>query len=267
MTKMQSGEIVAVVSRKEYITPHFIRIFLYSEELLQFKETAIGDNNKIVIPPPGMNEVHFPTIDEYSHQWIYPPKEVAPTIRTYTHRGVNWQTNELYIDFVDHGDTGPASKWAREAKKGSKLGVMMRTESKKLYPADAQWYFLIGDATAIPVLSIILESLPKQAKGVCIIEVHNKLDEQNLRTAADIKFIWNHNSEPHLGNKLTDVVRNIKIPNLKKYGYVACESSTVKEIRSYLRNERLWTSAELNAYSYWKAGISEDESKKDIRRE
>lgn len=264
MTKMQAGQVVAEVTRKEYITPHFIRVYLHSEDILQFKDTTIGDNNKIAIPPEGLNEVYFPTWED--HQWVHPSQELAPSIRTYTHRGINWETNELYIDFVDHGDSGPASKWAREAEKGSKLGVMMRTEGKELYP-EVDWYFLIGDGTAIPVLSAILETLSEAAKGVCVIEVHGKEDEQQLETKADIEFIWVHNPDSHLGNSLTETVKNVDIPETSKFGYLACELSTVKEIRSYLRKEIGWKQSELYAYSYWKAGVAQDQSQAERRND
>ncbi|ASK28595.1 NADPH-dependent ferric siderophore reductase [Chryseobacterium sp. T16E-39] len=265
MAKMQAGQIVAEVTRKEYITPHFIRVYLHSEEVSQFRNTTIGDNNKIAIPPQGLNEIHFPTWGD-NHEWIYPEKEIAPSIRTYTHRGINWETNELYIDFVDHGDGGPASKWAREAEKGSKLGVMMRTEPRELYP-QVDWYFLIGDGTAIPVLGAILEALPETAKGVCIIEVHGKEDEQKLETKAAIEFIWVHNQDSHLGNNMTQTVKSVKIPETSKFGYLACELSTVKEVRNYFRKEKNWKQSELYAYSYWKAGLSQDQSQSERRKD
>ncbi|WP_172277736.1 siderophore-interacting protein [Chryseobacterium sp. PTM-20240506] len=265
MATMQAGQIVAEVIKKQYITPHFIRVYLKAEDVSMFRNTTIGDNNKIAIPPQGLNEIYFPILNE-NHEWIHPSKEVAPFIRTYTHRGIDFEANELVIDFIDHGDSGPASKWAREAEKGSKLGVMMRTEAKELYP-QADWYFLIGDGTAIPVLSAILETLPETAKGVCVIEVHGREDEQELETKADIEFIWVHNPDAHLGNKLAEVVRRVEIPETSKFGYIACELSTMKEVRNYFRKEKSWNQSELYAYSYWKTGAAQDESQAERRRE
>ncbi|WP_353145262.1 siderophore-interacting protein [Chryseobacterium sp.] len=265
MAKIPTAQIVAEVTRKEYITDHFIRVYLYSPEVQLFKGTTVGDNNKIAVPPAGLNEIHFPTLDE-NHQWVYPPKELAPAIRTYTHRGIDLEKNELIIDFVDHGDGGPASKWVREAEADSKLGVMMRLDGKELYP-EANWYLLVGDATAIPVISAILETLPATAKGVCIIEVHGKEDEQQLKTQADIEFKWLYNSQPQISSGIADIVRNIEIPETAKFGYIACEFSSVKEIRTYLRKEKNWTSQELYAYSYWKAGSAENESQADRHKE
>ncbi|CAH0163525.1 siderophore-interacting protein [Chryseobacterium sp. Bi04] len=265
MVKISTGQIVAEVTRKEYITDHFIRVYFYSPEVHLFKNTVVGDNNKIAVPPAGLNEIHFPILDE-NQQWVYPAKEVAPAIRTYTHRGIDLEKNELIIDFVDHGDGGPASKWVRNAEAGSKLGVMMRLDGKELYP-EADWYLLAGDATAIPVLSAILETLPPTVKGICIIEVHGKEDEQILATQADIDFKWLHNAQPQAGSKMPEAVKNIDIPETRKFGYVACEFSSVKEIRTYLRKDKNWTSQELYAYSYWKAGVAENESQADRHRE
>lgn len=142
----------------------------------------------------------------------------------------------------------------------------MRLDGKELYP-EADWYLLAGDATAIPVLSAILETLPATAKGVCIIEVHGKEDEQLLATQADIDFKWIHNAQPQTGSKMPEAVKNIEIPETRKFGYVACEFSSVKEIRTYLRKDKNWTSQELYAYSYWKAGVAENESQADRHRE
>lgn len=260
------GSIEATVVKKEFITPHYIRIYVNSEDVQQFANTTIGDNNKILVPPEGVNKIHFPEYDYDNNQWIHPPQEVAPSIRTYTHRGINLEKNELIIDFVNHGENGPASKWAINAKEGSKLGVMMRTEPTELF-VQADWYLLVGDATAIPVISSILEALPQHAKGTCILEVHSKEDVQNLKTNSDVEIIWLYNETPEIGSEIANEVKKVVLPSESKFSYVAAEFSTVKEIRTYLRKEKLWTNKELFAYSYWKTGVAEDKSQADRQKE
>ncbi len=254
------------LKNKEFVTPHYIRITL-SGDVSAFAKTTIGDNNKIFIPPVGVKEVHFPVLDQASHQWIYPAKEVAPFVRTYTHRAIDVEKNELVIEFVHHGENGPASAWALNAAVGDQLGVAMRTKSKELYPQNADWYLLVGDATAIPVLASVLATLPASAKGTCIIEVPTKADEQILNTKAAIDFIWLHNQHSEKGSELAETVKKIEIPQTEKFGYVACEFASVKEIRNYLRKDLGWTTNELNAYSYWKAGVAEDKSVADRQKE
>lgn len=254
------------VSRKAYLTPHYLRIYLTGPEVRLIDNTTVGVNNKILIPPAGINKIHFPEFDYEKMDWIQPLAAVRPSIRTYTHRGINLDTNEIWIDFVAHGEEGPASAWAIKAKKGDPLGVMMHAGKTELYPKTEN-YLLVGDATAIPVLGAILEDLPASAKGICIIEVHAGNDEQLLQTKADIKFIWLHNSNPEAGSNLIDMVKQRVLPESSRFSYVAAEFSSVKAIRAYLRKEKNWKQQELYAYSYWKSGIAEDKSTKERHAE
>lgn len=232
----------------------------------QFGITTVGVNNKILIPPKGLDKVHFPEMDSETRKFKPQPEAVSPKVRTYTHRGIDLAKKELWIDFVAHGDEGPASEWAIHAKEGDVLGVLMKGKKSELY-TQADNYLLVGDATAIPVLGAILEDLPATAQGTCIIEVHGKEDEQILNTKAAIDFTWLHNSDPQKGSELSRTVRELDLPLGDRFAYVAAEFSTVKEIRNYLRKEQNWRQSELYAYSYWKSGMAEDASAADRRKE
>ncbi|MEZ4803501.1 MAG: siderophore-interacting protein [Gelidibacter sp.] len=250
------------VSRKEYITPHYIRVFLTGNGIEQIALTTVGAHNKIFIPPKGINKVCFPELNAETRQWIVQPEDVRPSMRTYTHRGIDLDKKEIWIDFVAHGDEGPASEWVMNAEKGSVLGVMMKAKKKELYP-QAENYVLVGDATAIPVLGAILEDLPETAKGVCIIEVRSKEDEQLLQTKANIQFQWLHNNNPQKESKLPGAVKSLGLPEYNRYAYVVAEFSSIKKIRYYLRDERKWQRQEFSAISYWKAGETEDMSARE----
>ncbi|MBW8199464.1 siderophore-interacting protein [Flagellimonas abyssi] len=256
---------VFTLKSKEFVTPNYIRAVLTGNVEL-FKEATLGDNNKIFVPPAGMTKVHMREYNSEKKEWVIPPENVRPFMRTYTHRAIDLEKNELVIDFVNHGLEGPASNWANTAEPGHELGIAMKLTKKELFPPE-DWYLLVGDATAIPVLSVILESLPASTKGICLIEVHGKEDEQELKTKANITFKWVHNPNPGEGNALIDAVKKVDLPTHSKFGYVACEFSSVKEIRNYLRKEQDWTKGELYAYSYWKHGCSENESAGSRREE
>jgi len=250
------------VVRKEYITPHFIRIYLTADNVEIFANCTIGVNNKILIPPANVDVIHFPELDMEKNTLILPPIDVRPIVRTYTHRGIDIQKKELWIDFVAHGDEGPASLWAINAAPGSVLGVMMKSGRKPLY-TKANNYLLVGDATAIPVLSAILEDLSPQERGICILEVHSKEDEQAFQTKADIEFIWLHNAHPQRRSDLAEVVRQQQLPQHDRSAYVAAEFESVKRIRHFLRKEKNWERHEVYAFAYWKAGQSEDQSQSE----
>lgn len=261
MLKKKPIRIALTVDRKEYLTPHYIRVYLQGPDVQELADTTIGINNKILIPPRGAQEIHFPELDPETRRWKPQDPAIAPVVRTYTHRGINLEKNEIWIDFIAHGDEGPASAWAIRAEKGDVLGVMMKKGKKELYtPADN--YLLLGDATAVPVLACILEDLPATAKGTCIIEVHGPEDEQVIETQAAIDFIWVHNPHPQKGSDLVEVFKQQNLPEQNRFAYVAAEFSTVKSIRNYLRKELKWERDELYAYSYWKSGVAENKSAK-----
>lgn len=255
------------VTEKTYITPHYIRIKLKSEDDIAFDQCTPGANNKIFIPPAGQTEVQFASFDSEKGEWVMPDESVKPLVRTYTHRGIDPQSKEISIDFVNHGDNGPASAWARNAELQDQLGVAMKIRPTKLY-TEADWYFLIADATAIPVLCCILESLPPEAKGYMVVEVPSEADIHPEVTHPGFEVHWVINSMPEMGSQLASITKQIPIPsNKSRFAHIACEYSTVKELRSYFKNELQWTKEEFYAFSYWKAGIAEDHSAKERREE
>lgn len=249
-------EVMTVIA-KERLTPHYIRIYLtgQSDTIANIETMTIGINNKVAIPFDKSRPLN---LDDKS----------SFVIRTYTHRGVDVERQQIWIDFVAHGDEAPASGWATHAKVGDELGVMMKPKNKALFPA-ADHFLLVGDATAIPVLGAILESLPDSATGQCIIEVHSKEDEQDLPTSANMAMTWLHNPHPMQGSQLAAVVKTLTLPSSEnsRFAYVASEFSSVKAIRQYLKGELGWLKDELYAFSYWKSGAAEDQSASDRRAE
>ncbi|MBW3520387.1 siderophore-interacting protein [Flavobacterium sp. NKUCC04_CG] len=259
---------VFYLKNRTYLTPNYIRITLENEFVSEYKNTTIGVNNKIFIAPDGLDKVYLPEFDSEKMDWIPVAAELTPLRRTYTHRGINLEKNEIYIDFVAHGDEGPASAWAIHAPIGAELGVVMRKEPQTLYEK-ADWYLLVGDATAIPVLGAILEDLPKTARGIAFIEVETVEDIQQLETGSQVEIKWLINPTPGENSMLTTEVEQIvkDLSEASKFAYVAAEFTSVKEIRTLLRKEHQWTAAELQAYSYWKHGKSETSSETDRRAE
>ena len=244
---------VMTVTDKQIITPHYIRIYLTGQPdtIANIATMTVGANNKILIPTDKTQPLD---IDDTANL----------TKRTYTHRGVDVEKQHTWIDFVAHGDDAPASGWVSHAQVGDQLAVLMTPKDKPLYPA-ADHFLLVGDATAIPVLSAILESLPDTASAQCIIEVHDKEDEQDLLTLANVKMTWLHNPHPMQGSQLANRVKSLTLPTIEqsRFAFVAGEFSSVKAIRHYLKKELDWSKDELYAFSYWKSGIAEDKSAKD----
>lgn len=266
MKKKTATRQTGVVTTKEFLSPHLIRIKLKVEAIHEFQNATIGDNNKILIPPPGVNEIYFPETDPDTGSPIAAPAHLSPVRRTYTHSGIDLERSEIFIDFVQHGDSGPASAWAFNCKPGDVLGIMMRTHPKELFPK-VDHLVLIGDATALPAIMSMLNQVPEQTTVTAVIEVHSKEDQLYPSNNNHINIHWLHNPTPEKGSKLAEKAMSLPLPKESRFAFVAAEFDTVKTLRTYFRKQKDWDRTELSAYSYWRAGVAEDRSEKDRRQE
>ncbi|QGK73756.1 siderophore-interacting protein [Flavobacterium sp. SLB02] len=255
---------VFTVKQKSFITPHYIRVVfeVTNEQLDLLANVKPGSNNKIYISPKGMNLIYF-TNKESS---VLP--ELLPVMRTYTTRSIDFEKKELSIDFVAHGDNGPASAWAQKAEAGDILGIAMKESIRDLVP-QANEFLLIGDATALPVMGSILEQLPKDVHVKAVLEVHGKKDRINFTSQANVSIDWVYNKHPEKGSELAKFIKRVLLPDTKtkRFAFVAAEYSTVKTLRSYFKEEKGWDKSEFTASAYWKAGKSESESVTERREE
>ncbi|MDR4954086.1 siderophore-interacting protein [Chryseobacterium sp. ES2] len=231
---------VFTVKKKLFITPHLIRVIFNIDEKQAelLANVKSGSNNKIFIPAE---------------------EENITLIRTYTNRKIDLEEKELSVDFVAHGDNGPASAWALKTKPGGLLEIGMKESSKPLVP-NADFYLLAGDATALPVICAISEQFPSYVRAKIILEVAGKEDELILCSAADISVEWLHNPHPEQGSKLAEAVKSVQFPPgvLKEYVYIAAEYSTVHELRTYFKTTLEWDPHGMYICSYWKAGQAEN---------
>lgn len=246
------------VLRVTQITPHMRRVTVGGDEIAGFPEQCNGANIKLFFPRPGQTEPVLPTITPQGPVW--PPAEVRPFTRTYTIRRYTPETGELDIDFVLHGDEGPASRWAMNATPGTVIGVGgPRSQGNIVPPAD--WYLLIGDETALPAISAILESLSPSARGAAFIEVANAHEEQVIEFEAQITLTWLHRNGVRQGQStlLQEAVRQIALPQEGVYAWVTAEAAAVKNIRAYLREDCGLTRQAMYAVPYWRAGLAEED--------
>ncbi|MCO6173869.1 siderophore-interacting protein [Flavobacterium sp. NRK F10] len=254
MPAIMSG--VLTLKEKKYVTPHYIRIVLTGDEIANFKDAKVGDNNKIAIPKSKdvvLNSASLQQRESVKENFY---------IRTYTLRALDWEQGEMVVDFVAHGDEGPASSWAIQAEVGDKLGVMMKVKNKALFPEEANRYFLFGDHTAVPVVSVMLEKLPVEAKGEAFLEVFDESDILDLEAPKGIKVNWLLNSKPGQQSSLFTKLSQLNLA-AKDFVFAACEHGFANQMQSHLREQEILERKDWQVYAYWKYGVSEDASSVD----
>ena len=227
-----------IVRSNESLTPHMRRIVLEGEDLANFPEHQESGHVKVAFELDNGDRV----------------------LRSYTIRA--FDRTILTLDFVDHGDSGPASKWARGAKAGQAITIF-GPGVKKLVDPQADWFLIGGDLASLPAISVNLETLPPDAKGYAVIEIPSEADQQPLIHPKGVELIWLVIQEKDLPNELlTQTIRSLKWLEGTPYPWFAAEFHGMRDMRKYLRDERGVDRREMYLSCYWKYGETDEGMKK-----
>lgn len=198
----------------------------------------------------------------YVKLMLAPPSAASKAvIRTYTIR--HQRADAIDLDFALHGGeaAGPATKWALDARPGDTIVVGGPGLPKPL-PQQRDFYLIAGDMTALPAISVNLAALPADARGFAAIEIQDEADRPDLVVPEGVHVEWLVNPEPGLRPALlVDALRSARRPEGALAGWAACEFSSMRALRDYLRDELGLGPADLYISSYWKHGLVEDEHK------
>jgi len=247
------GPRLLTVTKAWHLTPNMIRVTLSGPELEGFPEGREGGNCKLMLPEPSE------TRDEFAERLSSGP---APVRRTFTVRHYRADVNELDLDFVSHGDNGPASRWAGHAEAGNFLGFMGASKPKVTH-FEADWYLIAADPSAIPLAAATLEAMPRDAKGVAVFEVTSAEDRQTIQAPDGVEMIWLVHPDPQIAStQQEEFIRKLDWPSGRVQVCAAGESSAIKGIRTYVLKEKDVAREDLYASGYWKIGMLEDEHQK-----
>jgi NADPH-dependent ferric siderophore reductase len=254
---------VLEVLRVTDLTRNMRRITLGGEEIEGFGK---GPNIKLLIPAPGIDQPQWPLAGPDGRA-IWPAEPYRPVTRTYSVRHFDAAREELHVDFVLHGDEGPASYWASRAKPGDVLGVG-GPGGRSITPSD--FYLFAGDHTALPAISAAIEALPEHSSGCAFIEVPGPQDELPIRTPPDLSVTWLHRNGERAGytKLLENAVRGFQWPGDRKvFAWIGCESSSVRAIRAFVRDGKGLDRSSMMAIGYWRIGMSETQYNSDLKND
>ena len=241
------------IRRVQRITPNMCRITVCGEELAGFSTEGVAGHLRVLLPAPGQETPALPTWGAEGP--VYPEGVPRPTSRAYTPRRWDPQSGELDIDFVLHGDNGPASAWASRAQPGDRLAVVA---PRRAYHPDPQadWHLLAGDEAALPGIATILDVLPAASRALVFVEVPDAAEEQTLQSPAQVELHWLHRGGCAPGEKLESAVRAAKLPEGNGRAWVACEAGVMRNLRRHLLNERGMSRPAISTQGYWKVGAA-----------
>jgi len=245
--------MLAEVVATRMLAPHLRRITLTGADLDCFGYDGPDHMVRIFLAPTPGAELHLPDSAQWWPAMQAMPEQSRPVVRNYTVRRLDRARREIDIDFVLHGDGGPASAWARTAAPGARIGVFSDRASYAP-PADTDWQLFVGDETAMPAITSALESLPTGTRAIALIEVGTAADEIDVRTRPGTTLTWLHrgSAPAGAGDVLIRALHGLTMPPGTPYVFVAGESSMVTTIRRHLCADRGIAKERVYFGGYWK---------------
>lgn len=250
---------LARVIRSERISPRMHRLTIGGGDLGNFVSAAADQFITLILPQPGQER---PLIDPATFTWeIYRtmPEETRPIVRNYTARHHRPEVAEIDVDFVIHGDGGPASHWALGAQPGDQLAIW---GPRMAYapPEGTTWQLLCADDTGLPAVAAILEDLAPGERAIAFVEIADAAEEQSLISAGEVTINWLHrNGLPAgEGDLLIDAVRAAAFPPGAVYAWGGGERRLMATIRKHLQDERGVPTGAISFINYWRMGNYEE---------
>jgi NADPH-dependent ferric siderophore reductase len=218
------------VTAVEALTPHMRRIRFQSPDLHDFPSVSPDDHVKLLLK------------DERGE----------PIMRDYTPRAFDLAAGTLVIDFAVH-DAGPATAWALAAQPGDTLDIG-GPRGSMVVADDFDFYWLIGDETALPAIGRRVEELRAGAFVTTVVIVDGPEEEQTFATKADWRPVWVHRNGRTDADALKSALSGLRAGAGDGYVWIAAEAQTARALREYVLGERSHPKEWFKASGYWVAG-------------
>ena len=224
------------VAAVEHLTPHMRRLRFVSDDLHDFDSFSPDDHIKLFLPMA----------------------DGTMCKRDYTPRWFDAPAGELVIDFALHL-AGPATAWASRAVVGDTLEIG-GPRGSTILPDDFDWYWLIGDETALPSIGRRVEALRPGAMVASFVVVDSAAEIQHLATRADWRPFWVYRAGSPMDDAalLQAAMRECDLPEGDGFVCIAAEAAVAHSIKGYMTETRGHPAEWLKSSGYWVRGTSGD---------
>lgn len=237
------------------LSPNLRRLVLHSTELAEYPFQFNGAHIKIFLARPDQDVPQLPQFSAHGFKWAEPNHK--PIVRTYTLRDYNAQACTVSIDFVKHGDSGPASAFAEHARYGNILGISSPGGPVPMLKTAARYLF-VADITAMPAVESLLADINPAAMGdvVLLLPVAEDLPASlNLPAGMHLHTFYGDLSQI---TPVVNYVATLTALDCEDFAWVAGEVSLVKPLRELLRQQWQLPPQRHYAVPYWHHGENEE---------
>lgn len=256
------------LKRREQLSPALTRFVFGGPEVAEMKTLAADQRIKIFFPDARGQPPNLPGGSEWYQAYRSVEPARRPPMRTYTIRALRAEQEEVDVEFVLHGENGPASAWATHARIGDRLQLAAPNRQYGDDPGGYEWkppagvrhILLIADETALPAVAGILEELAGEAEPPVVeafLEVPGEADILDLPAIPGARLHWlpRHQAGIHSrnGERMIEAARQARLPEREVAGGAAQELEDID-----IDEEILWelASPESGSFYAWVAGES-----------
>lgn len=239
------------------------RLEFTTDDIHYFSADSAGQYVKLMFTPCGSTDLSL----------LAP--EQKPVLRTYTIRAIDMVRQRLELNFVKHHILSTASSstpnsptperggygqyFAEHAKIGDII-EMRGPGAISSIDVNGAWLLLVADLTSLPALSVVMQTLPADARGHVVLEVLAAEDAsvellENINLPANLQLTVSVRGQ---GKPLAQTVASLPWLAGLPAVWCACEFSDMKAIRSYVTGEHEVDRVGCYFSSYWKEGVTED---------
>jgi NADPH-dependent ferric siderophore reductase len=254
-----------ILHRKTLLSPHMMRITLASPAVKEMATWAPDQRVKLFFPAADGSPARLALGEGWYARFKAMIADRRPAMRTYTIRHLRAEQGEVDIDFVLHGETGPASRWALRAQPGDSMQIL--APDRRFSAQDAggfEWkppqtlkqVLLVADGTALPAAMGILDELAAMAEPPltqAFFEVDSVEDMLAVPDWAGLMVQWLIRDQASAGTLMVAAVQKAVAPI-----HASSIGQAVELAEVDIDKEILWEIAETANESFygWIAGES-----------
>lgn len=206
------------LKERRVLSPSLDRMVFTGADVARMKTEGPDQRIKVFFPLPGQDAPDVPSGEDWYTRYRALPDDARPPMRTFTIRQLRAEECEVDVDFVLHGETGPASRWATHARPGDRVVLLAPdadcADSSEGWewkpPAGVGQVLLVADETALPAVAGILEELAGLAdppRTLALLEIAQAGDAVPLKAPATAELVWLPRGQEVHGQRLLQAVQ------------------------------------------------------------
>jgi NADPH-dependent ferric siderophore reductase len=163
-------------------------------------------------------------------------------------------TGELDIWFVLHQHAGPVSSWAADASPGDRV-ALWGPRASFAPPRGARDFLLIGDDTAMPAITAMLDALPRTCRVRAVVETVDAahIVPLNAHPLGIVDWVFRDGAPAGTGTALLDAVRRLRLhSSAELFVFGAGESRQMRALRRYCRDQLGLPPEQMRITGYWR---------------